>query len=314
MFKLVLSRLVLAVPQLLLLSLFVFLLTYLVPGSPAAAVLGASATPESIARLEAQLGLDRPFFERLGNYYAGLFQGDFGSSFSSGRPVAELFAERIPATLSLMVGGLIVAVVLGLALGLIGGTKPGSIRDRIATAITSFTMSVPEFWIGIVLMLVFAVQLRLVPVIAYVPIGADPAAWARGLILPSIALGIAGAALIARQTRTAMAETLSARYVNTLVAAGVSRPRMIFHYGFKNALVPILASTGITVSIMLGASFAIEKVFAFPGIGSLIIRSVTAKDFAVIQGGVLLVATMVIIVNLILDISYGLIDPKSRPQ
>ncbi|MGW8482400.1 ABC transporter permease [Microbacterium sp. NPDC055903] len=314
MLKLIASRLALAVPQLILLSLFVFLLTYLVPGSPAAAILGPSATPESIARLEAQLGLDRPFFERLVDYYAGVFRGDFGTSFNSSRPVAELFAERIPATASLMLGGLIVAILLGLALGFIGGTKPGSIRDRIATAVTSVTMAVPEFWIGIVLLLVFAVQLRVVPVIAYVPIGADPAAWLRGLILPSIALGIAGAALIARQTRTAMAETLSARYVNTLVAAGVSRPRLVFHYGFKNALVPILASTGITVSIMLGASFAIEKVFAFPGIGSLIIRSVTAKDFAVLQGGVLLIATMIIAVNLILDISYAAVDPKSRPQ
>lgn len=314
MLKLILFRLALAVPQLILLSLFVFLLTYLVPGSPAAAVLGAAANPESIARLEAQLGLDRPFFERLVDYYAGFFQGDFGSSYSSGRPVADLFAERIPATLSLMFGGLIVAILLGLALGLIGGTKPGSVRDRIATAITSFTMAVPEFWVGIVLLLVFAVQLGWVPVVAYVPFANDPLAWARGLILPSIALGVAGAALIARQTRTAMAETLSARYVNTLVAAGVPRSRLVFRYGFKNALVPILASTGITVSIMLGASFAIEKVFAFPGVGSLIIRSVTSKDFAVVQGGVLLIATMVIVVNLVLDISYGLIDPKSRPQ
>lgn len=314
MIKLILSRLALAVPQLILLSFFVFLLVYLVPGSPAAAILGASATPASIAQLETQLGLDRSFFVRLGDYYAGVLQGDFGTSFASGRPVSDVFAERLPATLSLLLGGLIVAVLLGLALGLIGGTKPGSIRDRIATAITSLTMAVPEFWIGIVLMLVFAVQLRVFPVVAYVPITVDPLGWMRGLVLPSIALGIAGAALIARQTRTAMAQTMSSRYIDSLAAAGVPRPRLVFRYGFKNALVPILASTGITVSIMLGASFAVEKVFAFPGVGTLIVRSVTSKDFAVVQGGVLLIAALVILVNLILDISYGLIDPKSRPQ
>ncbi|MCW4385671.1 ABC transporter permease [Salinibacterium sp. SYSU T00001] len=314
MLKLILSRLALAVPQLLLLSFFVFLLTYLVPGSPAAAVLGAAATPESIARVEAQLGLDRPFFDRLVDYYVGAFQGDFGTSYVSARPVTELFAERLPATISLMAGGMVVTVIIGLGLGLIGGTKAGSLRDRIATGMSSFTMAVPEFWIGIVLVLVFAVQLRLVPVVSYVPIQVDPARWLQGIILPSIALGIAGAALIARQTRTAMAEAMAARYVDSLMAAGVSRRKVIFTYAFKNALVPVLSATGIVVSIMLGASFAIEKVFAFPGIGSLMLRSVTGKDFAVVQGGVLLIATMIILVNLILDISYGLINPKSRPQ
>jgi len=314
MLKLILSRLALAVPQLLLLSFFVFLLTYMVPGSPAAAVLGEAATPESIARVETQLGLDRPFFERLTEWYVGAFQGDFGNSYVSSRPVSELFLERLPATISLMLGGIIVAVLLGMALGLIGGTKAGSVRDRIATAISSFSMSVPEFWVGIVLVLMFAVQLRLFPVVSYVPFDVDPFGWVRGLVLPSIALGIGGAALIARQTRTAMAETMSARYIDSLTAAGVSRNKLIFGYGLKNAMVPVLSATGITISIMLGASFAIEKVFAFPGIGSLMLRSVTGKDFAVVQGGVLLIAVMIIAVNLILDVSYGLINPRSRPQ
>lgn len=314
MIKLILSRLALALPQLLLLSFVVFLLMYLIPGSPAAAILGAAANPESIARLEQQLGLDQPFLARLGAYYSGLFQGDLGTSFVSGRPVTELFAERLPATASLMVGGLAVAVVLGLCLGILGGTRPGSLRDRVATTFTSISMSVPEFWLGIVLLLVFAVQLGLFPVVSYVPLEVDPAGWLRGLVLPSIALGVGGAALIARQTRTAMAVTMSSRYIDSLTAAGVPRSRVIATYGLKNALVPVLASTGLTISIMLGASFSVEKVFAFPGIGALMLRSVTGKDFAVVQGGVLLIAVMVILVNLILDVSYGLLNPKSRPS
>jgi len=314
MFKLILSRLALAVPQLLLLSFLVFLLTYMVPGSPAAAILGYSATPDSIARLEAQLGLDRPFLERLGDFYLGIFQGDFGSSYLSGRPVTELFAERLPATLSMLVAGMLVAVLLGMALGILGGTKPGSIRDRVATAFTSVSMSLPEFWIGIVLLLLFAVQLRLLPVVSYVPLDVDAGAWAMGLILPAIALGIGGAALIARQTRTAMAQSMSSRYVDSLTAAGVPRSRVVFRYGLKNALVPVLASTGLTVSIMLGASFSVEKVFAFPGIGQLMLRSVTGKDFAVVQGGVLIIAILIITINLILDVCYALLNPKSRPQ
>lgn len=314
MLKLILSRLALAVPQLILLSFVVFLLTYMVPGSPAAAVLGTAANPESIAQLEAQLGLDRPFFERLGAYYAGAIQGDFGNSYVSGRPVTELFMERLPATISLILGGLIVAVLLGLSLGIIGGTKPGSIRDRISTAITAVTMSIPEFWIGIVLLMVFAVNLGILPVVSYVPFSSDPLGALQGLILPSISLGIGGAALLARQTRTAMAEQVSARYVDSLTAAGVERGRVVFRYGLKNALVPVLSTVGVTVSIMLGASFALEKVFSFPGIGSLMLRSVTGKDFAVLQGGVLLIAVMVITINIVLDVSYGLINPKSRPQ
>ncbi|HRN28402.1 MAG TPA: ABC transporter permease [Terrimesophilobacter sp.] len=313
MLRLALSRLALAVPQLLLLSLFAFLLTYMVPGSAAAAILGAAANPESIARLEQQLGLDRPFLDRLVDYYVGLFSGDFGSSFVSGRPVLELFAERIPASASLILGGLLVSIIIGLALGIIGGTKPGSLRDRLATSFSSISMSLPEFWVGIILLLVFAVQLRVLPVVSYVPFESDPIGWARGLILPSISLGIGGAALIARQTRTAMAETMSSRYIDSLTAAGVRRRRVVINYGLKNALVPVLASTGLTIGIMLGASFSVEKVFSFPGIGMLMLRSVTGKDFAVVQGGVLLIAVLVILVNLILDVCYGILNPKSRP-
>lgn len=314
MLKLILSRLALAVPQLILLSFIVFTLTYFVPGSVAAAILGAAATPQGVAALETQLGLDRPFFERLAEWYIGVFQGDFGTSYMTNRPVADMFLERLPATLSLMVGGLLFAIVIGLALGLMGGTKPGSIRDRLATATSSLTMSVPEFWLGIVLVLIFSVQLRILPVVSYVPFATDPAGALRGLLLPAFALGVGGAALIARQTRQAMASTMASKYIDSLTAAGVERQRLIFKYGLKNSMVPVLSSVGITVSIMLGASFSIEKVFSFPGIGTLLLRSVTSKDFAVLQGGVLMIAIMIILLNIVLDVSYGLINPKSRPQ
>ncbi|MFD2759254.1 ABC transporter permease [Gulosibacter faecalis] len=314
MFKLTVSRIALAVPQLLLLTLLVFCLTYLIPGSPAAAILGASATPDGIAKLESQLGLDRPFFVRLGEYYVNLFQGDLGTSYLTGRPVTQMFAERLPATLSILVGGVIVGVLVGLALGIIGGTKPGSLRDRISTAITAITMSIPEFFFGIILLVIFAVQLGLFPVVSWVPPEQSLSGWFVGLILPSLSLGICCAALIARQTRTSMAQSMSSRYIDSLTAAGVPRQRLIFRYGLKNALVPVLSSMGITVSIMLGASFAVEKVFSVPGIGSLLLRSVTGKDYAVVQTGVLIVAGLVILVNIVLDIIFGLVNPKARPE
>ncbi|WP_156760829.1 ABC transporter permease [Microbacterium karelineae] len=314
MLRLILTRIGLIVPQLLILSVVVFLMTYLVPGSVGASILGVTATPEGIAQIESQLGLDRPMLVRLGEWYAGVLVGDFGTSYVSARPVTELFAERLPATFSLLGGGILIALMLGIAVGVIGGTKAGSVRDRLSTAFSSLSMSVPEFWIGIVLLLVFSVQMGIFPVVSYVPIDQDPIGWLRGLILPAVSLGIVGAALIARQTRTAMAETMSARYVDTLLAAGVSRGRVIRRYALKNALVSTLSAAGIAVSIMVGASFAIEKVFAYPGIGSLMLRSVTGKDFAVVQGGVLLIALIVIIVNLVLDVSYGIINPKVRAQ
>lgn len=314
MLRLIASRVALVVPQLLLLSVLVFVLTYFVPGSPAAAVLGTAATPEAIAQLETQLGLDKPMFVRLGEWYVALAQGDFGTSYVSSRPVADLFAERLPATLSLLGGGMLVAALLGLALGIIGGTKPGSVRDRISTSISAVSMSIPEFWIGIVLLLLFAVQLGVFPVVSYVPFGNDPLGWLQGLVLPALALGIVGSAIIARQMRTSMMEAMTAKYMDSLAAAGVPRRRLILRYGVKNALVPVVSAAGLMFSIMVGTSFAIEKVFAFPGIGTLMLRSVTGKDFAVVQGGVLLIALLVIVVNLLLDVAYGAINPKARPQ
>lgn len=314
MIRLVLYRVLLAIPQLLLVSFLTFSLLYLIPGSPAGAILGTSSNPERIAQVEAQLGLDRPFLERLGDYYAGLLQGDLGTSFITGLPVTDMFAQRLPVTLSLVAGGLVAAVVGGIVVGMIAGVKPGSVRDRVATVATAVSMAIPEFWLGIILVLVFAVQLGWVPVVAYVPITTDPLLWLRGLILPSIALGVGAAALIARQMRTSMAETMSARYVDTLTAIGVPRQRVIVRYGLKNAMVPVLAATGITVSILIGMSFVMERVFAFPGIGQLMLRSVTGKDFPVVQAGVLVIAVIVIIVNLLVDIGYGLLNPKARPQ
>lgn len=312
--KLIAFRLALAVPQLAAISLVVFSLTYLVPGSAAAAILGLSATPDRIQQLEAQLGLDRPPLVRLVEWYANALRGDLGTSVTSSRPVTDLLLQRMPASLSLVVGGVVVALIVGVCLGALAGVRPGSVTDRVVTAASSVGLAVPHFWIGMMLLLVFAVQLGWVPVLAYTPLSEDPLAWLRGLILPSVALGVSAAALITRQTRTAMAEALSSRYVDTLTAAGVSRPRIILVYGLKNAMVPVLASTGITFSIMIGASFAMEKVFAFPGVGDLLLTSVIGKDIPIVQAGVLMIACLVIVVNLCIDVGYGLLNPKARPE
>lgn len=312
--RLVGYRLLLAAPQLALVALLAFSLTYVVPGSPAREILGASATPELVAQVEAKLGLDLPVFTRLADWFGGALTGDLGTSYRSNLPVAGLLLERLPATLSLIAGGLVVAVLVGIGMGILAGVRPGSVRDRAVVGVTSVGNAIPEFWLGLVFLLVFAVELGWFPVVGYVPFDVDPLAWLKGLVLPALALGIGSSALIARQTRAAMVAALRSPYVDTLTAAGVARKRIVFRYALKNAMVPVLAATGITVNILVGASFVVEKVFSFPGIGSLMLTSVVGKDFPVVQGGVLLVACLVIVVNLLLDVGYGLLNPRVRPQ
>ncbi|MBL3699301.1 ABC transporter permease [Leucobacter luti] len=315
MLKLIGTRLALAVPQLLLVSALVFLLVYLVPGSAAALILGdAAASPEEIARVEAQLGLDRPFFVRLFDWIGAALQGDLGTSLQSGRPVAELIAEKLPATLSLIAGGLLVAMLVGIGLGVLAGTHARRPIDRGVTAFTSLLQAIPEFWLGLLLVLVFVIQLGVAPVVAWVPPEQDFWGWARGLILPALALGAGASALIARQTRTAIAAALSSRYADTLTAAGVPRQRIIWVYALKNAMVPVLAASALAVSILFGTSLVMERVFAFPGVGSMLVNAVIGKDFPLVQGTVLVVAIIIIAVNLIVDICYGIINPKARPQ
>jgi peptide/nickel transport system permease protein len=205
-------------------------------------------------------------------------------------------------------------VLIGIGMGVLAGVRPGSSRDRAVVGVTSVGNAIPEFWLGLVLLLVFAVNLGWFPVVGYVPFAVDPVAWLKGIVLPSLALGIGSSALIARQTRAAMVSALASPYVDTLTAAGVSRKRIVFRYALKNAMVPVLSATGITVNILIGASFVVEKVFSFPGIGNLMLTSVVGKDFPVVQGGVLLVACLVILVNLLIDVGYGLLNPRVRPQ
>lgn len=315
MLKLIGYRLVLAVPQLAIVSLLVFSLTYLIPGSAAAVILGdAAASPEEIARIEAQLGLDQPFLVRLFDWYGAALHGDFGTSLLSGQPVADMITQRIPATLSLVIGGLVVAVIVGMGLGIFAGVRAGLPRDRAVTGVTAFMQSIPEFWLGQILVVVFVIQLRVAPVLAWTPPSQDIGRWLSGLILPALALGIGTAALIARQMRTAVAESLGSRYIDTLTAAGVSRNRIVWTYAFKNSLVPALAAVGLAVGVLFGTSLVMERVFSFPGLGTLMLSSVLGKDFPVVQGIALVIGVIVIIVNMVLDISYGLINPKARPS
>jgi peptide/nickel transport system permease protein len=314
MAKLIAYRLLLAVPQLIIVTVLAFSLTYLIPGSPAAAILGVSATPESVAALETQLGLDEPAPTRLVNYLGDAARGDFGESYRLQRPVTDLVLERMPATLSMVAAGVFVALLIGVTMGILAGTKPDSSRDKVVMGGSAVAVAVPQFWLGLLLLLVFSIRLGWIPVVAYTPLTDNPIHWARGMILPSLSLGIAASVLIARQTRAGMARALHSNYADSLSAIGMSRGRFTVRYGLKNAMVPVLAATGLTFTILVGASFGIERVFSVPGVGSLMLASVTGKDYPVVQGGVVLIAVMVIILNILIDVGYGLINPRTRPQ
>ncbi len=312
MLKLIAYRLLLAVPQLLAILVLAFLLTYLVPGSPAAALLRFGVTPERIAEVETELGLDAPFHERLTSYVADAVQGDLGESYLSKRPVIDVVFERLPATLSMVVGGVVVALVLGIAMGILAGTRLDGFWDRAVMATTSVAVSVPQFLLGLFLLLLVAVELQWIPVVAYVRFTEDPLLWARGMLLPSLALGLAASGLIARQMRAGMAAAVNSDYAASLAAAGVSRRRFYFRYGIKNAMVPVLAATGLTLVILVGASFAVERVFSVPGIGHTMLHAVTSKDFPVVQGVVVIIAVLVIVLNILIDIGYALVNPRIR--
>lgn len=314
MWKLALARTLAAVPVMLLVAVCVFGLFRFVPVQAPAAILGDSATPDAVAKLTAEMGLDRPapvlFLEWLG----GALQGDFGSSYITGRPVAGEIAHRLPITLTLAAGGMLIAVLLGVPAGVTAALNRNGVVDRVLTSTVSVLLAMPGFWLALLLVLFFAVKLRWFPVAGYTPPGAGLAPWLRGFALPCLSLGLGATASIARHTRSSMIEQLDSQYVRALVARGCPRRRLVFHYCLKNAMIPVLAVMGMLTALMLSGSFVVEKVFSVPGLGTLILDSINRGDVPVLQAVVVVIAGFVVLVNLAVDVGYGLLDPKVRPE
>jgi len=277
-------------------------------------ILGDGATPEAVARLAAEMGLDRPapvlFFEWVGN----ALRGDFGRSYVTGLEVSDEIAHRMPITLTLALGGIFIAVILGVPTGVIAALNRNSFIDRALTGIVSVLLAMPGFWLALLLVLFFAVQMRWLPAAGYTPPSAGLWPWLRGFILPCLALGLGATANIARHTRSAMLAQLDSQYARALMARGCPRGRLVMRYCLKNAMMPVLAIIGMLTALMLSGSFVIEKVFSVPGLGSLILDSINRGDTPVLQAVVVVVAVFIIAVNLVVDIGYGLLDPKVRPE
>lgn len=312
LFAFVLRRLGGAALVFLLVSLLAFLLVWLIPGDAVAVLLDAAASPEETARLRSALGLDRTPLAQMIAWYGGLARGHLGHSLLLNRSVAEALLERLPITLSLAALALAIAILLGTTAGVGAALAHGGWLDQILMGAALFGLSVPDFWLGLLFIIVFALGLGWFPTGGFVPISESLMGWARSMALPGLALGLTQMGFIARMARSAMLDVLGQDFVRTAEAKGLSRSRIILAHALPNALVPIVTVIGIVTGALLGGSVVIEQVFSIPGVGRLIVGAILARDFPVIQGGLLFLAGVYLFVNLIVDLLYAVIDPRVR--
>lgn len=292
-------------------SFLVFSSMHVAPGDPATMIAGPTATDADLSAIRADLGLDDPFLVQYGRYVKNAVQGDFGYSYQTRQPVSEAITGRFPSTLKLAIASMIVATVIGVLAGLISALRHNSWLDVSSTTFALVGISIPNFWLGALLILVFAVNLQILPVAGL----SNPFYTWEGikeLILPAITLGTGSAAMIARMTRSSMLEVIKADYVRTARAKGVKESKVIWVHTLKNAMIPVITVIGLNFGLLLGGTIITEKVFAINGIGRLMIDAIASRDFPMVQGSVLLVATLFVVVNLIVDIIYTFIDPRIK--
>jgi dipeptide transport system permease protein len=334
MLRMGLKRLLMAVPSLVGVVIVTFLLTRALPGDPAAYFAGPAATKEAIEQIRVNLGLDKPLIVQFGRYVGDLTRGDLGNSLTTGQPVGKEIRERLPASAELTLLGLILSVSIAVPLGILAATRPGSLIDHACRVLATAGVSLPVFFTGLILVYVFYYLLGWAPAplgrldVFYSPppqvtgfylidsaIAGDGEVFLaslKQLILPAATLGIFSLAPIARMTRASMLAVLASDFVRTARASGLAPYTVIVTYAFRNAMIPVVTTLGMVFSFLLGANVLVEKVFAWPGIGSFAVEALIASDFAPVQGFVLTMAVMYVALNLLIDILYGLIDPRVR--
>jgi peptide/nickel transport system permease protein len=305
-------RVIATIPVMAVVALFVFSLLYIAPGDPAAVIAGDQATPADVERIRQSLGLDRPFLIRFGEWAWQILRGDLGTSIFTNLPVTTMIAQRFEPTLSLMAITLIFAVAVAVPTGVLAAWKAGTFIDRLIMAFAVFGFSVPVFVIAYLLAFVFALELQWLPVQGYTPLSEGLWPWFQNLILPAIALGCVYIALIARVTRAAMLEVLQQDYIRTARAKGIGQGGILFVHALKNAAVPIVTVIGIGIALLIGGAVVTESVFAIPGLGRLTVDAILRRDYPLIQGLVLLFSFVYVLVNLVIDLSYTLLDPRIR--
>lgn len=306
MLSLVLRRVVQLIPALLGITLIVFLMLHLIPGDPAVLLAGLESTPEIVARIRVELGLDQPLHVQFWRFLSRAARGDLGVSLRTGSPVIEEIAERSAHTLRLALGATLVATLLGLAAGVASAVRHNRLADGVIMAFALLAVSTPSYWLALMLMLLFSLSLGLLPAIGV----GSPVHY----VLPILTLGTQSAGIVARMTRSAMLDVLAQDYVRTARAKGLSERTVVYRHGLRNALIPIVTIVGLRFGGLLAGTVLVESVFAIPGIGRMVVDAVIARDYPMIQGSVLVLATAVILTNLIVDVLYGFCDPRIKTE
>ena len=297
-------RLALTIPVLLGVATLVFALIHLIPGDPAQAMLGETASEEDVQGLRERLGLDQPLLQQYGGFLRGAVRGDLGRSLRTDEPVTQAILDRLPATLELAAAAMIVSIGVALPLGIIAAVGRGTFVDHAATTLALTGVSVPNFWLGPLLALLFAVELGWLPVSGRGTMG--------HLVLPAISLGAALAAILARMTRASLLEELREPYVQAARARGVSRTRAVLRHAFRNSLIPVVTLIGLQFGAVLTGAVITETIFAWPGVGRLLIQSIGFRDYPLVQGCILFIAVIYVAMNLLTDLVYGVLDPRIR--
>jgi peptide/nickel transport system permease protein len=300
--RFLIQRILLLIPTLLGVLLVTFLLLYVAPGDPVQAMVGERADPETLARLRAELHLDDPLHQQFTHYVGGVLQGDLGTSYITRRPILGDLLERFPATLRLAGAAMLFAAVTGISIGIFGAWRPGVLLDRIAALGAYLGISFPVYWVGLILILIFAVNLRWLP-----PSGSGGLAY---LILPALTLGMRSVAFLSRMTRAAMEEVLQSDFVRTARAKGLLEKRVVLSHGFRNALLPVLTVLGLDFGSYLTGSILTETIFSWPGVGRYVLTAIDKRDLPAIQGSILFLSLVFVLVNLITDLLYARVDPR----
>ncbi len=308
----ILHRLIALIPMLLGLSIASFALVHVIPGDPALVMLGGEGTPQQVAELRKQLGLDRPLPVRYWEWLARVVRGDLGESLYNRTRVVDELLWRLPTTLALVLMSLILSIGIGVPAGLLSAVYRNSWIDHAARLLTLVSLSVPSFWLGLMLIILFSLKLDLLPIVGYKSVVTDFWFGIRFLILPSCALGTYLAALLARLVRSSVLEVLGQDYIRTARAKGLREQVVLFHHALRNALIPAVTVIGINVGILLGGSAVIETLFVLPGVGQFVVTSLYNRDLPVIQGLILYVSVLYVLVNLVVDILYTYLDPRLR--
>ncbi len=294
-------------------SILVALMVHLVPGDAASAVAGENASPEQIQSTRERLGLDEPIWVQYFSWATDALRGDFGQSLITNRPVIEMVRQVLPATLSITLAASVIAVVIGVTLGGLAGLRRG-VTDRVTSLGASLGIAMPSFWVGMLLVTFFALEFDLFPVLDYTPLTEDPVGWLHHITLPALALGLGMSAEVARQTRGGVVDVMAQPYIRTARAKGAPGGRLFARHVVRNAAIPVVTVLGLQIGRLLGGVIIIEQVFAINGLGTMAVRAVADRDFPVIQAYVLLTTVIVVAINLLVDLSYGWINPRVRSE